>query len=175
MTWNVWVSSHQSQTPPRGVPLPKDSGKVRICIDLKTLNESVPRKVYPLPTVDEALAKIAGAKIFCKLYHNSGFWQVPISEELCPLTTFLTPWGRYMFNKLPFGLSSASEHFQRKMMDLLSDIEGVEVCVVDILVHAPTQDFHDERLHEVLRRIQREHLTLNPAKCKFHQSCIEFM
>ena len=157
------------------VVIPKQSGKVRICVDLKPLNESVMREIHPLPSVDTTLARLAGAKVFSKLDHNSGFWQVPLSEESRLLTTFLTPWGRYAFNKLPFGISSAPEHFQRKMSALLSDIEGVEVHIDDILVHGPTTEVHDQRLHQVLKRLQQENLTLNLPKCKFHQSRIRFL
>lgn len=55
------------------VVVPKKSGKVRICIDLKPLNESVLREVHPLPKVDETLAQLTGAKVFSKLDANSGF------------------------------------------------------------------------------------------------------
>ncbi len=70
------------------------------------------REVHPLPTVDETLA---GAKIFSKLDANSGFWQIPLAPSSRLLTTFITPMGRYCFNKLPFGICSAPEVFQRRM------------------------------------------------------------
>ena len=120
------------------VVVPKASGKVRICVDLKPLNESVMREVHPLPSVDSTLAQLADSKIFSKLDTNSGFWQVPLVEESQHLTTFLTPIGWYCFNKLPFGLSSAPEHFQKHMSDLLSDIPGVQVHIDDILVPGKT-------------------------------------
>ena len=85
------------------VIVPKRSGEVRICVDLKPLNESVLRETYPIPQVDETLAQLAGAAFFSKLDANSGFWQIPLSAESHLLTTFITPYGRYCFNKLPFG------------------------------------------------------------------------
>ena len=89
------------------VVVPKKSGAVRICVDLKPLNESVLREVHPMPKVDETLASLAGATVFSKLDANSGFWQIPLAEASRPLTTFITPFGRFCFNKLPFGISSA--------------------------------------------------------------------
>ena len=150
------------------VVVPKASGKVRICVDLKPLNESVMREVHPLPSVDSTLAQLAGSKIFSKLDTNSGFWQVPLAEESRHLTTFLTPIGRYCFNKLPFGLSSAPEHFQKRMSDLLSDIPGIQVHIDDILVPGKTPE-HDQRLWKVLQCIRRAKLTLNREKCWFRQ------
>ena len=95
------------------VTVPKRSGDVRICVDLKPLNESVLREIHPMAKVDETLAQLAGAALFSKLDANSGFWQIPLAEESHSLTTFVTPFGRYHFNKLPFGISSAPELFQK--------------------------------------------------------------
>ena len=85
------------------VVVPKKSGDVRICVDLKPLNNHVLREPYPIPAVDDTLAFLSGAVRFSKLDANSGFWQVPLAEESRPLTTFITPFGRYQFNKLPSG------------------------------------------------------------------------
>ena len=69
----------------------KKSGAVHICVDLKALNESVLREVYPLPTVDDLLRQLTGATIFSRLDANSGFWQIPLCPESRLLTTFITP------------------------------------------------------------------------------------
>ena len=84
--------------------VPKPSGAVRICVDL---NESVLRQTHPIPKVDDTLAQLVGAALFSKLDTNSGFWQIPLAEDSCKLTTFITPFGRCCFNKQPFGISSA--------------------------------------------------------------------
>ena len=95
------------------VVVPKASGAVRICVDMKPLNEHVQREVYPMPKVDTTLAQLTGAVLFTKLDANSGFWQIPLAKESRLLTTFITPYGRFCFNKLPFGITSAPEVFQR--------------------------------------------------------------
>ena len=63
------------------VVVPKASGKVCVCVDLKPLNESVMREAHPLPSVDSTLAQLADLKIFSKLDTNSEFWQVPLTKE----------------------------------------------------------------------------------------------
>ena len=73
------------------VVVPKPSGSIRICVDLKLLNESVMREVHPLPKVDITLAQLTGAKLFTKLDTNSGFWQVTLAKESRLLTTFIIP------------------------------------------------------------------------------------
>lgn len=94
------------------VVVPKETGAVPIYVDLKPLNESVLRGVHPLPKLDTTLAQLSGATIFSA---NSGFWQILFAEDSRLLTTFITPYGRFCFNKLPFGISSAPEIFQRQM------------------------------------------------------------
>ena len=83
------------------VVVPKKSGDVRICVDFRPLNEGVLREVHPLPTVDETLAQLAGATVFSKLDANCCFWQIPLDEMSRPLTTFITPFGRFWFNNYP--------------------------------------------------------------------------
>ena len=105
--------------------MPKSSGQVRICIDFTKLNMSVKRENCPFPSVEESLAKLAYAVIFSKLDANSSFWQTNSATELRPLTTFIAPFGRYCCNRLPFGISSASEFFQKRMSETLEGFSGV--------------------------------------------------
>ena len=85
----------------------RPNGSVHICVDLTHLNKAVQHEIHPMPSVDENLAKLGDKKIFSKLNANSGFWQIPLDDKLKLLTTFVTPFGCYCFNRLPFGISSA--------------------------------------------------------------------
>ena len=67
------------------------------------------------PSVEQTLAQIGGAKHFTKLDANSGYWQIELDPESAKLMTFITPFGRFCFNRLPFGITSASEHFQQQV------------------------------------------------------------
>ena len=157
------------------VVVQKPNGKVRICVDLTKLNESVRRERHPLPAVDQVLAQLSGATIFSKLDANSGFWQVPLSPESALLTTFITPFGRFCFHRLPFGISSAPEIFQRVMSQMLTGLPGTVCMMDDVLVFGATQEEHDDRLRGVLRRIQDSGMTLNPEKCEFSRSRVKFL
>ena len=125
-------------------------------------------------SVDESLAKLGNSKIFSKLDVNSGFWQIPLDEESRLLTTFVTPFGRYCFNRLPFGISSAPEIFQQTLSRILEDLDGTICQMDDILVHGIDQSEHDRRLRAVLLRLQEAGLTLND-KCEFSKSSIRFL
>ena len=157
------------------VVAPKKTGAMRICVDLKPLNESVKREIYPIPTVDEIMAQLSGSKLFSKLDANSGFWQIPLAKDSQPLTTFVTPHGRYCFNKLPFGISSATEVYQKRMNDILEGLPGVLCLVDDTIIFARTQEEHDQRLRAALQRLSDANVTLNEEKCAFSQRRIHFL
>ena len=157
------------------VAVQKKSGAIRICVDLKRLNHSVMREVHPLPKVDNTLAKLSGAKIFSKLDANSGFWQIPLSHKSRLLTTFITPFGCFCFNKLPFGIASAPEHFKKQISNILKGLKGVVCQMDDVLVFGSTKEEHDARLKEVLQQIPKAGVTLNQEKCLFGQERITFL
>lgn len=88
--------------------LKRSTGKARICVDLKRLNEAVKREQYILPTTEEITAKLSGANIFLSLDAASGFFQIPLHPDSCKLTTFITPFGRFHFKRLPFWYNQKS-------------------------------------------------------------------
>ena len=149
------------------VVTPKASGEVRICMDLTKLNQSILREAHPLPSVDFTLGKLDGSKVFSEIDANSAFWQRKLSDDSRLLTTFITPCRRFCFNRLPYGIPTGSEQFQKCMSDILKGIEGAECQVDDIIVHGCEQVQHDERLHVVLKRLADANVTLNLAKCGF--------
>ena len=87
-----------------------------------------------MPAVDQTLAQLPEAKLFTKLDANSEFWQISLSPESALLTTFMTPFGRFRFHRLPFGITSAPEHFQHRMSETLSGLTGVVCLIDDVLV-----------------------------------------
>ena len=148
------------------VVVPKKTGEVCICVDLKPLNSNLLREVHPLPAVDETLAQLTGAVIFSKLDANSGFWEIPMSATSRPLTAFITPFGRHCFNKLPFDITSAPKHFQTRISTILEGPDGV-LCLMDnVLVFGKTKAEHDKRLFAVLQQFQNTGITLNTDKCE---------
>ena len=157
------------------VVVPKSQGKIRICVDLKRLNAAISREKYVLPTIDDVLNNLSGAACFSTLDASSGYWQLALDEESSKLTTFITPFGRYRFVRLPFGICSASEIFQREMSELLSEMAGVSVYQDDILVYGKDVAEHDKRLEEVFNIIEKSGLKLNQNKCKLRKSGLEFL
>ena len=157
------------------VVVPKHNSKVRICVDLTQLNKSVCHERHILPSVEQTLGQLQGAKIFSKLDANSGFWQIKLSPQSALLITFITPIGRFCFNRLPFGITSAPEFYQKKMSHILSGLAGVACMMDDVLVFGATQREHDLRLDAVLDKISKAGVTLNLDKCQFSTDSVKFL
>lgn len=97
-----WVSS---------IVIVDKPNKLRICLDARDLNTAIKRPHYPLPIIEDIMADLSGARIFTVLDVKHGFWHVELTEESSYLTTFNTPFGRYRWKRMPFGVNSANEEF----------------------------------------------------------------
>lgn len=158
----------------------KKGNKLRICIDPKHLNRALKDVKYQLPTIEEVLAELADAKVFTILDAKHGFWQIELDKKSSRLTTFWTPFGKYRFNRLPFGLKPAMEIFQMKQNQIISGLKGVVCIADDILVFGKgknqqdaTED-HNKNLEKLLIRLRKENLKINKEKLKIGQQNIKF-
>ena len=168
-----WVSSL--------VIVKKPNGKIRVCLDPRDLNRAIKRSHYPLPTIEEVATRLSGAKVFSVLDAKCGFWQVKLDEKSSYLTTMNTPFGRYRWLRMPFGINSAPEVWQQRMHELVEGLTGVEVIADDFLVcgFGDTNEAaianHDQNLKAFLRRARERNLTLNSEKLKLRQSQVPFI
>ena len=145
----------------------KKNGTLRICLDPRDLNKALKREHYSCPTIEDIAARLRGATMFTVLDARSGYWQVKLDRKSSMLTTFNTPFGRYRFNRLPFGVNSAQDVFQKEIDLTYEGLPGVSAIVDDILVYGKDREEHDARLHAVLQRTRDRGIKLNPDKCIF--------
>jgi len=157
------------------VIVPKKSGQIRVCFDPRNLNKAIRREHFRLPTREDIMSKFAGAKIFSKLDASSGFWQLRLDEDSSKLCTFSTPFGRYRYLRLPFGISSVPEVYHRTMHTIFSDIDGVDTSMDDIIIWGSNQDEHDQRLKCVLEKAKQVNLKLNADKCSISVTELVFI
>ncbi|KAI2650666.1 Retrovirus-related Pol polyprotein from transposon 17.6 [Labeo rohita] len=133
---------------------------------LEDLNKAIQRPNYPLPTLEEVTTKLTGARYFSFLDARSGYWTIKLSTESSMLTTFNTPFGRYRFLRLPFGINSAQDEFQRRVNETYEGLKGVAAIVDDILVYGRDKEEHDTNLRPMLQRTRERGLQRNPNKCR---------
>ena len=156
------------------VPVVKKNGNIRICVDYKKLNMAVKRPHCLIPNLNDIAPKMAGATVFSTLDAASGFFQIPLLEESRKLTTFITPFGRFCFRRVPMGISLGPEVFQTKMREVLQGLEGCETIMDDTIVYGCDMEEHDKRLEAVLERIESSGLKLNRSKCHMRQKEVKY-
>ena len=161
-----WVSSI--------VVAKRSNGKLRVCLDPKDLNKSIKRCHHQPPTAEEITHKLAGAKFFSKMDAKNGYWSVKLDEESSLLTTFNTPFGRYRYLRMPFGLVMSQDVFQQKMDQILESCEGVIGIADDVVIYGSTEQEHDDHMHRLMRVSASNGLVYNSAKCFVKEPRITF-
>ncbi|UYV84832.1 K02A2.6-like, partial [Cordylochernes scorpioides] len=157
------------------VVVQKPSGDVRICMDPRELNKYVQRERYILPTAETIFSELKGATVFSVFDASSAFWQVPLDKESTNLCTIATPFGRFRFKRLPYGLNSASEVFQRCINNILSGLQGTACYMDDILIYGNTMEEHNRNLETVLRRLEENNVKLNAKKQQIAVNKVNFL
>ena len=118
---------------------------------------------------------MSGASYFSKLDPSSGYWQIKVYKQSSNLLTFGTPSGRNRFKRLPYGIHSASEVFQREVTSIISDISGSAKSQNDFVAWGKTLQEYNKRLRKVFLKIRESGLKLNKTKCQIRKQSIAFL
>ena len=165
--WSSWA------TPV--VPVVKPNGKVRLCGDFKvTVNPQLCVDQHPLPLIDDIFASLSGGTRFTTLDLTAAYTQMEVEDDSRPLLTLNTHMGLYRLNRSAYGVASAPALWQRAMDALLRDIPMVECTIDDIIISGHNDEEHLHHLEEVLTRLEKAGLRLNPQKCKFLANTVQY-
>jgi len=156
------------------VCVPKKSGKIRVCVDMRSANKAIKRERHGTPTINELMNDLNGATVFSKLDLNQGYNQLELDESSRYITTFATHVGLRQFTRLNFGICSAAEVFQEAIRQALAGIPGVINLSDDILVFGKTAAEHDDNLRATFQRLKEKNLTLSREKCEFNKTSLAF-
>ncbi|KAL1490130.1 hypothetical protein ABEB36_012870 [Hypothenemus hampei] len=173
---NIIKESHSSYSSP-AILIRKKNGDYRIAIDYRKLNKITVKDRYPLPNIEDYVARLKGYKYFCTLDMTQGYYQVPIAPNSTDKTAFVTPDGQYEFLRMPFGLCNAPATFQRLINTVLKDLRHTKVLIYldDILIPSYTVKEGLEILKSIFRLFQEANLKFNMEKCHFFETEIEYL
>ena len=153
----------------------KKNGKYRLCVDYRKLNNQTRKDSYPLPRIDDILAKFKNAKYFSSLDMVKGYHQIEMADDDKEKTAFIVDHGLYQYSVMPFGLTGAPNTFQRLMDHLFQGLKFVLVYLDDIVVFSETITEHINHLYQVFNILIAANLKLNLEKCQLGREQIDFL
>jgi transposase InsO family protein len=147
----------------------KGDGSLRFCVDYRKLNALTKKNRYPLPLIDETLARLSRAKIFTKLDIRQAFHRIRIDPDSEELTAFRTRYGLFQYKVMPFGLTNGPATFQSLINDALRDLLDVTCTAYldDILIYSEDELQHETHVKEVIERLHKAGLQADIKKCEF--------
>ena len=156
--------------------VPKKSNKLRMVIDYRKINEDTGQDAYPLPVMDDILDQLGKAKFFSAFDLSAGFHQIPMRERDKKYTAFSTSQGHFEYNRMPFGFRNAPATFQRMKDNAFRGLIGNKcfAYIDDIVIFGDTIQQHNQNMEDVLQRIKQLGLRLEPNKCKYLKSELEY-
>ena len=156
--------------------VPKKNGKLRLVIDYRQLNKQTIKSSWPIPSIEEIFDTLEGSS-FSTIDMSAGFYQVPMDTTSQNFTAFSTPFGSFKWLRMPMGLTGSPNTFQNLMENILVGLIW-KSCVPyldDCIIFSRTPEEHVSRLREIFQRFHNANLKINPAKCSFFQTKVQFL
>ena len=153
----------------------KPNGGWRVCGDYRRLNNLTKDDRYPVRSLMDFTADLAGKSIFSKIDLMKGYHQIPVADGDIRKTAVITPFGLFIFPRCPFGLKNAGQDFQRLMDAILGDLPRVYVYIDDILVASENPEQHAADLEEVFKTLSANGLVIQRSKCVLGVPSLDFL
>ena len=152
----------------------KEDGSLRLCLDPKDLNKAIERNQWYARTLDDILPELAQSKYFTVKDGTLGFWHVLLDFRSSLLTTFNTPWGKYRWLKIPFGLKVSGDVFQKRLNRVHRLVPGVLGITDAIVIHGATENTHDGTVLILCETARLNNLSLSSKKMQFKSTDCKF-
>ena len=191
LEWAGVITKSMSKWASPIVVVPKKSApgeppKRRLCVDFRKVNELQQEvitagktkgqiSIHPLPKIDEMYAKLKGAKVFSTIDLRSGYHHIALGKSSRAKTAFVTPFGKYEFLMVPFGLAQAPAYFQLLMNKVLKGLKFTMMYLDDIIIFSQDESQHLEHLEIVFSRLRETGLKMKCSKCDFFKSEIHYL
>ena len=137
----------------------RKNNTIRVCLDPRELNKNISTSKHLMRRLDDITPDMSGAKYFTVADTKNGYWHVQLDDKSQKYTTFNSPWGKYCFKRLAFGLTCAGDAFLHRLEQVLDGLKRVTGIADDILVWGNTIVEHDTSLRQLLQRCNARMLT----------------
>ena len=128
-----------------------------------------------MPNVEDIFSKLNGATYFTTLDLRAGYHHIPLDEPSIPKTAFNSPFRKYEYVKVPFGLAQAPAYFQELMTGILKDLNFAIAYLDDIIIFSKTPQEHLSHIRKVFKKLKSANLSMKKSKCNFFSKDIQYL
>lgn len=156
----------------------KKNKEIRLCVDYRFINKITLRENYPLPLIEDLLDRLRGKRYFTSLDLKDGFHHVNMARDSVKYTAFITPLGHYEYLKMPFGLKTAPDTFQKFINKIFTELiksGDVVTYLDDVLIATDNIERHLEVLKKCFSLMVQNKLEHHLDKCKFLEKETEYL
>ena len=167
-------NSHSSWSAPI-IVVPKGDGGKHLVIDYIALNKVTRKFMWPMPKVEDIFSQLNSAKYFSTLDLRARYHHIGLTTDSIPKTVFTSPFGKYEYIKVPFGLAQAPAYFQELMTGVLKDLPFAMAYLDDIIIYSSTPEEHLEHIKTVFEKLHHAKLSMKLSKCHFFTKEIQHL
>ena len=167
-------NSHSSWLAPI-IVVPKGDGGKHLIIDYRALNKVTRKFVWPMPKVEDIFSQLNGAEYFSTLDLRAGYHHTGLTTDSIPKTAFTSPFGKYEYVKVPFGLAQVPAYFQELMTGVLKDLPFAMAYLDDIIIYSSNPEEHLEHIRTVFEKLRDAKLSMKLSKCHFFTNEIQYL
>ena len=157
------------------IVVPKGNGGKHLVIDYRALNKVTRKFTWPMPMVEDIFSKLNGATYFTTLDLQAGYHHIPLDTPSIPKTAFKSPFGKFEYVKVPFGLAQAPAYFQELMTGILKDFPFAIAYLDNIIIFSKTPQEHLSHIHMVFKKLKSANLSMKKSKCSFFSKEIQYL
>ena len=157
------------------IVVPKGDGGKHLVIDYRALNKVTRKFTWPMPKVEDIFSKLNRVTYFTTLDLRAGYHHIPLDKPSIPKMAFNSPFGKYEYVKVPFGLAQAPAYFQELMTGILKDFTFAIVYLDDIIIFSTTPQEHLSHIRKVFKKLRSAKLSMKMSKCNFFSKEIQYL
>ena len=169
----VICSSRSSWSAPI-INIPKGDGGKCLVIDYRALNKVTRKFIWPMPRVEDIFSKLNRATHFTMLDLCAGYHHIPLDKPSILKMAFNSPFRKYEYFKVPFGLAQAPDYFQELMTAILKGFNFMIAYLDDIIIFSKTPQEHLSHNRKVFEKLRSAKLSMKMSKCNFFSKEIQY-